>query len=51
VAITVLRSDQGFEDGIVERFRTEAVAVAQLQHPHIIAIHSRGNSEKSSGSR
>jgi serine/threonine protein kinase len=42
VAIKVLRPDKGFEDGAVERFRTEAVAVAQLRHPHIIGVHARG---------
>lgn len=42
VAIKVLRPDKGFEAGAVERFRTEAVAVAQLRHPHIIGVHARG---------
>lgn len=42
VAIKVLRPDKGYEDGAVERFRTEAVAVAQLRHPHIIGVHARG---------
>lgn len=42
VAIKVLRPDMGYEGGAVERFRTEAVAVAQLQHPHIIGVHARG---------
>ncbi|MGH7582420.1 MAG: serine/threonine-protein kinase, partial [Gemmatimonadales bacterium] len=42
VAIKVLRPDKGFEDGVVDRFRTEALAIAQLRHPHIIGIHSKG---------
>jgi serine/threonine-protein kinase len=42
VAIKVLRPDKGYEVGAVERFRTEAEAVAQLRHPHIICVHARG---------
>ncbi|MES2304510.1 MAG: serine/threonine-protein kinase [Gemmatimonadota bacterium] len=42
VAIKVMRPEKGYEDGMAERFRTEAVAVAQLRHPHIIGVHARG---------
>ena len=42
VAIKVMRPDKGYEEGVVDRFRTEAMAIAQLRHPNIIGVHARG---------
>jgi serine/threonine protein kinase len=42
VALKVMRPEKGYEDGFVERFRSEAHAIAQLHHPHIIGVHAKG---------
>lgn len=42
VALKVLRPDRIIDPDITLRFRTEALAIARLTHPHIIAIHARG---------
>ena len=42
VAVKMLLSGQFAEPKFVQRFRAEAEAVAQLQHPNIVAIHEIG---------
>jgi len=42
VALKVLRPDRILDPEIAQRFRTEALAIARLTHPHIVAIHARG---------
>ena len=42
VALKMIRSGQFAEPEQVERFYTEAQAAANLQHPHIVAIHEVG---------
>ncbi len=42
VALKVLRPDRIIDPDITQRFRTEALAIARLTHPHIVAIHARG---------
>jgi len=42
VALKVLRPDRILDPEITQRFRTEALAIARLTHPHIVAIHARG---------
>ncbi|MGH7584447.1 MAG: serine/threonine-protein kinase, partial [Gemmatimonadales bacterium] len=44
VALKVMRPAIGFEDGVVERFRLEGQAMAQLRHDHIVRVHARGES-------
>jgi WD40 repeat protein/tRNA A-37 threonylcarbamoyl transferase component Bud32 len=45
VAIKMLRSDGIQDPTFVQRFREEAELIAQLHHPHIVAIHEVGNFE------
>jgi predicted ATPase/tRNA A-37 threonylcarbamoyl transferase component Bud32 len=42
VAIKLIRSDQVGDGAALERFKREALAVARLKHPHIVAIHDFG---------
>jgi serine/threonine-protein kinase len=43
VAVKVLRADLAADDAFVERFRTEARAVAMLNHPNVVALYDRGH--------
>ena len=43
VAVKILRADLAADDAFVERFRTEARAVAMLNHPNVVALHDRGH--------
>ena len=45
VAIKMLAEPIGGESAHIERFRREARAVAQLQHPHIVAVLDSGEHE------
>ncbi len=45
VAIKVLEERPGLPRGLIERFRREAVTVARLQHPNIVAVHDVGEEE------
>jgi len=45
VAIKVLPEFLAEEPGFVERFQQEAVAVAKLRHPNILAVFDYGNQE------
>lgn len=45
VAVKMLLSGQFAEPKFVQRFRAEAEAVAQLQHPNIVVIHEIGECE------
>src|SRR5262245_9918400 len=45
VAVKMLLSGQFAKKEFVERFRTEAKAAANLQHPNIVAIHEVGEHE------
>jgi hypothetical protein len=40
VAIKVMAPGLLLADGMVERFRNEAITVARLEHPHIVTIHA-----------
>lgn len=42
VAIKVVRSDGNASREVIERFRTEAIAAAGLQHPGIVPIYESG---------
>ncbi|MCE9595682.1 MAG: serine/threonine protein kinase [Planctomycetes bacterium] len=42
VALKVLRPGLALERRHVDRFRREALAVARLQHPHIVQVHAVG---------
>jgi serine/threonine-protein kinase len=42
VAVKMLRPELAADESFVERFRTEARAVAMLNHPNIVALHDRG---------
>jgi tRNA A-37 threonylcarbamoyl transferase component Bud32 len=45
VAVKMIRSGELASEAEVQRFRTEAQAAAQLQHPNIVAIHEIGEYE------
>jgi serine/threonine-protein kinase len=42
VAIKVMRPELGYEDGVVERFRIEALAMGQLHHENIVEVRGHG---------
>jgi serine/threonine-protein kinase len=42
VALKVMRPETGYGDGIVERFRLESKAAAQLHHDNIVQMHAHG---------
>ena len=42
VAIKIMRRDQGRDHGFEERFRREALAMAQLNHPNIVSVIDYG---------
>jgi eukaryotic-like serine/threonine-protein kinase len=42
VAVKVLRSGLASDDGFLRRFRAEAVAVAGLNHPHVLRVFDWG---------
>ncbi|HEY3933750.1 MAG TPA: serine/threonine-protein kinase [Gemmatimonadales bacterium] len=42
VALKVMRPEIGYEDGVVERFRIEARATAQLHHDNIVQLRAHG---------
>lgn len=42
VALKMIRAKVEAEQSEIDRFRTEAEAVARLQHPHIVQIHEIG---------
>jgi serine/threonine protein kinase len=43
VAIKVLRVSDGYDYAFEDRFRREARAMAQLTHPHVVAIYDYGH--------
>ena len=45
VALKVLRPGLALEGRNVDRFQREALAIARLQHPHIVAIHGVGQAQ------
>jgi serine/threonine protein kinase len=45
VALKVLRAGLALEQRNIDRFKREALAVARLQHPHIVAIHGVGEAD------
>ena len=45
LAIKVLRPDLVVTANLLARFRREAEAVAALQHPHIVPLHSAGEGD------
>lgn len=45
VAVKVLRPELAADDSFLERFRTEARAVAMLDHPNIVALYDRGQAD------
>ncbi len=45
VALKMIRAGRLADDAEVKRFRTEAEAAANLQHPNIVAIHEIGDHE------
>jgi tetratricopeptide (TPR) repeat protein len=49
VAIKMVRAVEGAAPHQLARFRAEAQAVAQLQHPHIVQVYDTGEHESASG--
>ncbi|MBI5434095.1 MAG: serine/threonine protein kinase [Planctomycetes bacterium] len=45
VALKVLRPGLALERRNVDRFRREALAIARLQHPHIVQVHAVGEAD------
>src|SRR4051812_48743285 len=45
VAVKMILAEQTTTPGMMERFRTEAEAVASLDHPHILPIYEIGETE------
>jgi serine/threonine protein kinase len=45
VALKVLRPGLAVEKSHVERFQREALAIARLQHPHIVQVHAVGETD------
>jgi tRNA A-37 threonylcarbamoyl transferase component Bud32 len=45
VALKILHEQYNADDDFVERFKREARAVAQLQHPNIVTVIDRGDEE------
>jgi serine/threonine-protein kinase len=45
VALKMLRGGEGADPDHLARFRTEAEAVAQVQHPHLVQIYEVGDQE------
>ncbi len=45
VALKVLRPGLAVERSHVERFQREALAIARLQHPHIVQVHAVGETD------
>ena len=46
VALKILHDSYGADEQLVERFRREARAVAQLSHPNIVTVIDRGEDEQ-----
>ncbi len=46
VAIKVIRPERLLQEGAIERFRREVETVAQLRSPHVVAIHSVGETRQ-----
>ena len=44
-ALKVLRKDLSEDDSFRQRFIREADSIAALEHPHIVTIHDRGDTE------
>lgn len=42
VALKLMRGELSVSPGSIEQFRSEALAVARLRHPHIVTIHDVG---------
>ncbi|HET6494769.1 MAG TPA: protein kinase, partial [Thermoleophilia bacterium] len=47
VAIKILKAQLAVDPDLVERFRIEAQAAAQLNHPSIVAVFDRGATDSS----
>jgi len=46
VAVKVMRPELGYEDGVVERFGIEALAMGQLHHENIVEVRAHGEAGK-----
>ncbi len=47
VAVKILKPELAADHDLLERFRIEAQAAAQLNHPNIVAVYDRGATEES----
>ncbi len=47
VAVKILKPELAADQDLLERFRIEAQAAAQLNHPNIVAVYDRGPTEDS----